>query len=93
MAEKTYHVRQYRPGYFTGFDNSVVYNLPEDKITDTPWSENFKHGDFEKFTVGRYGRELIVEAYYKSGAHWVVGFAVESTDPLAEDWRYKPHTS
>ena len=92
-----YHVRQYRPNYFTGFINDVVYNKTYDQITEAPWFDNFKHGHdggFEKFVIEPYGgEEFIISAYYKNGVHWVVGFAVKADSKFASDWRYKCHES
>ena len=100
MAKKLYHVRQYRPAYFTGFENDVLRDVPYDAILTAPWCENFKHSGLDRFTIKPYRtfedgpyKELIIEAHYKSGEHWVVGFAVETTAPFADDWRYKPHQS
>lgn len=100
MAAPLFHVRQHRPAYFSGFNNDVIRDVPRDAITSVPWCGNFKHSDFDHFTVEPYRsqengpyKELIIEAHYKSGEHWVVGFAVETTHPFATNWRYKPHTS
>jgi hypothetical protein len=84
-----YHVRQYRPNYFSGFDTEFYRNVPYEKITDAPWMENFKHSDFDHFTVTPYSdHELIVEAHYRDGQHWVAAFAVETTHPFAKNFRY-----
>src|SRR5262249_32897584 len=100
-----YLVRQYRPAYFTGFENGVVRDVAYDDITKVPWAENFKHPDFSHFTVEKYGTEpdgeLIIEAHYKTGDHWVVGFALpmdsnmmsNNGDLMRDNWRYKDHKS
>lgn len=97
MEEKLYHVRRYRPAFFSGFDNAVVRDVPHDKIIEAPWLEGFKHHDFERFTLTPYPeydpKELIIEAHYTSGEHWVCGFAVETTHEFAKNWRYEPHQS
>ena len=85
-----YHVRQYRPAFFSGFENEVIRDVPYEGILEAPWCENFKHDDFDHFSISKYGNgELIVEAHYKSGEHWVVGFAIDSAHPFASDWRYE----
>ncbi len=77
MANKTDLVRQYRPNYFSGFNNAVERGVTYENITAIPWAENFKHGGFTKFTVEPYdGDELIVSAHYENGEHWVVAFCV-----------------
>ena len=100
MPETRYHVRQYRPAYFSGFENEVMRDVPYDEILGAPWCKNFVHSDFDRFTITPYRtikdgpyRGLIIEAHYKGGEHWVVGFAVETTQPFADDWRYKPHAT
>jgi hypothetical protein len=91
--EKTYLVRQYRPNYFSGFTNKVVRDVNYDDIINVPWADNFRHSDFEKFTIEPYGKELIISAHYKDGKSWVVGFAVDSDAEFAKDWRYQEHES
>jgi hypothetical protein len=99
--EKTYLVRQYRPGYFSGFEDVVCRNVKYEDIIKVPWCENFKHDDFTEFTISDYHGELIIEAHYASGAHWVVGFALPSDsdlmsnngDLMRDNWRYNPHKS
>ncbi len=88
---KLYRVRQYRPAYFSGFATEIVTGLPRDQLTTAPFCRNFEHHDFKKFTVTSYGNgELVIEAKYKSGASWVVGFAAEEGTEKALDWRYDP---
>jgi len=89
MPDGLFHVRQYRPNYFSGFENEVVRDVPWDKILEVPWMENFRHEGFDRFTVEKYGTEWIIQAHYRDGAHWVAGFAIETTHPFAENWRYK----
>jgi hypothetical protein len=84
-----YHVRQYRPNFFSGFHNDVVRDVEYDDILKAPWFENFRHKGFEKFTISPYDGELIIEAHYANGEHWVAGFAVAVDDPFASNWRYK----
>ena len=99
MTEQLYLVRQYRPGYFSGFVNEVMRDVKFDDITKAPWCENFKHSDFSHFTIEPYGSELIIEAHYRDGKHWVVGFALPMNSEakasdgglLRDNWRYKEH--
>lgn len=85
-----FHVRQYRPAYFSGFENSVCRDVEEDKILDCPWFDNFRHDGFERFTIEPYyGGELIISAHYSDGKHWVAGFAIPVDKPFAKDWRYQ----
>lgn len=98
-----YLVRQSRPAYFSGFENEVFRNIEYDKITEVPFCKNFKHDDFEKFTVEPYGTgdELIIMAHYKNGKSWVVAFALpmdsnmmsNNNDLMRDNWRYRNHTS
>lgn len=92
MTDK-YKVRQYRPAYFTGFDNDVISDVEYDKITEVPFMSNFKHEGFKEFKLSEYGDELIIVAYYGDGKHWVAGFATKEDSMMASDWRYKPHQS
>lgn len=85
---KNYHVRQYRPAWFTGFENEAVRNIPFEEILTCPWFRNFEHEGFRRFTFCEYGDELMISAHYNNGEHWVAGFAVPVDKPLAEDWRY-----
>lgn len=103
--EKLYAVRQYRPGYCTGFENSAVKNIKYEDITKQEWFKNFEHeydGGFDKFVIAAYsGDELIISAYYKNGKHWVAGFALPMSSKekapdgrlLIDNWRYKNHES
>jgi hypothetical protein len=92
-----YLVRQYRPGYFTGFPTSVISGVEEDDITKVPFCENFKHSGFTKFTVEPYSGELIISAHYENGKSWVVGFALPEESTLVapdgglmrDNWRYR----
>ena len=85
-----YHVRQYRPNYFSGYDNEVVHNIEYADILSVPWCENFKSDLFDHFSISKYNEdELIIEAHYKNREHWVVGFAVDTKNAFAQNWRYK----
>lgn len=89
-TDASYHVRQYRPDYFSGFENEVVRDVPYEGILGAPWCKNFVHSDFDRFTIRPYGSngELIIEAHFRSGKSWVVGFAVPADHPFARNWRY-----
>lgn len=97
LASKKYIVRQYRPNFVTGFENSVVHGLTYEEIPAIPWADNFKHSGFSHFTVSPYEGELIIEAHYTDGKHWVVGFALPEDSEikapdgglLRDNWRYK----
>ncbi len=96
-----YLVRQYRPDFVSGFTNKAYRDIELNDITKVPFCENFKHDGFLEFTVKPYGDELIVEAHYSDGKHWVVGFALpdDSTAKasdgglLRDNWRYQDHES
>jgi hypothetical protein len=91
MNEPTYHVRQYRPNYFSGFDNAVVRDVSREAILQAPWFRNFEREGFDHFSVEPCSSgELIISAHYKDGAHWVAGFAVSIKHELAKNWRYAP---
>jgi hypothetical protein len=92
VDERKYRVRQYRPAYFSGFDDFVCLDVSESSIIHQEFMKNFQHGDFDHFSVEPYygTEELIIEAHYKSGKHWVVGFAVEEGTQTARGWRYDP---
>ncbi len=62
-----YHVRQYRPAYFSGFENEVVRGIAKDDILAAPWFRNFEHEGFVRFTVEPYGNgELIPSRFTKT---------------------------
>jgi len=88
-----YLVRQYRPNYFSGFEDAVEGPLPYDQITTASWFKNFQHqydGGFKKFEIEDYGNgELIISAIYNNGKHWVAGFATEVGSRMSKDWRYQ----
>lgn len=95
-----YLVRQYRPNYFSGFENAVVRDVLYDDITNVPWSDGFKQADFKNFVIEPYnGDELIISAKYENGESWVVGFALpdhsvmvsNNGDLMRDNWRYKTH--
>ena len=98
MSDK-YLVRQYRPNYFSGFENAVCRDVTYEGITQVPWCDNFKHDGFKEFKIESYGNELIISAYYEDGERWVVGFALPMGSEamalegglLRDNWRYKPH--
>lgn len=91
-AMTLWHVRQYRPNFFSGFTNGVVRDVPYDDILKAPWFENFRHDGFERFSIEPYYDEQIIEAHYRDGEHMVAGFAVAADHPFASDWRYAPPT-
>jgi hypothetical protein len=93
-----YIVRQYRPAYFSGFEDVVCSGVSRDQITTAPWCEGFKRDGFTHFTVEPYeADELIISAHYSDGQHWVVGFALPDNSIavahdgglLRDNWRYK----
>ena len=100
-----YAIRQYRPGFCSGFENQAVHNIEYDQILEQSWFNNFKHnydGGFDKFVIEPYsGDELIISAKYKNGKSWVAGFALpmdakeKAPDGglLIDNWRYKNHES
>jgi|SRR5882672_8036503 len=99
---KLYAVRQYRPGYCTGFENSVLKNIEYGKILEAPWLVNFKHSNFAKFTIEPYTNdELIISAKYANDESWIAGFALPmDSNEIAPDggllinnWRYREHKS
>jgi hypothetical protein len=83
-----WHVRQYRPNYFSGFENAVCRDVEEDDILKCSWFENFRHEGFERFEIAPYGDEKIISAHYADGNGWVAGFAIPVDHPFAKDWRY-----
>lgn len=89
-----YLVRQYRPAYFSGFEDAVYSGVPEGRWATVPFFKNFMREGFSHFEVTPYGSycdppELIIDAHYTNGEHWVVAFAILETAPFASDWRYK----
>jgi hypothetical protein len=89
-----YHVRQYRPAYFSGFENQVVRDITYDDILKKPeWLQSFQSDDFTNFSIEPYGNELIIIAHYRNGKYWVAAFAINVNHPFAKDWRYTPHVS
>ena len=102
---KLYAVRQYRPGYCTGFKNETFRNIAYNKILDCSFFNNFKgdsDGGFDKFVIEPYSNdELIISAYYNNGKHWVAGFALPMLSKakapdgglMINNWRYKNHES
>lgn len=91
MSEK-WHIRQYRPNYFSGLDTEVYRDLDFDKLLDAdsvPFLNNFKHDGFIDFKIEPYSNgEMIISAKYKNGESWVAAFACQSNHPLADGWRY-----
>lgn len=87
-THQQYHVRQYRPNYFSGFENEVVRDVAFDDILKCSWFKNFEQHGFEHFSFCQYGDELLISAHYENGEHWVAGFAIPIDKPLAADWRY-----
>jgi hypothetical protein len=87
-----YLVRQYRPNFFSGFEDAVATGLAYDEITSAPWFENFRRNGFTEFKIEPYtDDELIVVAHYADGKFYVAGFATKEGSKMARDWRYKPH--
>jgi hypothetical protein len=88
-----YHVRQYHPNFFEGFENTVVHNVSYEDILKPLWFRNFEHHDFHRFEIAPYGNgELIISAHYRSGEQWVAGFAIDTSHELANNWRYHPQS-
>lgn len=93
-----YLVRQYRPNYFSGFENAVYAGIDYDKIILLPFFDNFRHAGFQEFRIEPYSSgEHIITAYYENGKHFVAGFALAETSTaeasdgglLRDNWRYK----
>ncbi len=98
--EQLWHVRQYRPAYFSGFTNSVLRDVTWGQILTAPWLRNFKRDGFLHFSVNDYsGDEKIISAHYKNGEHWVAGFVLPTSSRevapdgglLRDNWRYQEH--
>lgn len=84
-----FHVRQYRPNFFSGFENQVCRDVEEEHILDCRWFDNFRHEGFKDFTLEPYDSgETIIIAHYTDGKYWVAGFAIPVDHPFAKDWRY-----
>lgn len=88
MSKPLYHVRQYRPNYFSGFENEVYHNVSWEVITAVPFMANFRHGKFQRFEIEPYGKEFIISAIFSDGESWVAAFAVSADHEFAKDWRY-----
>jgi hypothetical protein len=80
-----YTVRQYRPAFFSGFDNAVVAHIPEADLMNPdmlPWLKNFQHDRFFEFYVeDGYGKEKIISARMNDGTHWVAAIAEPESKP------------
>jgi hypothetical protein len=97
----TYLVRQYRPNYFSGYENDVYGNVPFGQIISLPFFENFKREGFSHFYIEDSSmpesNEITFSAAYENGEHWVVAFAlpVDSRTKapdgglMRDNWRYK----
>lgn len=90
-----FHVRQYRPNYFTGFENIVVRDVPEDQILQVKFLRDWEARDaedcigFKEWLIEPYpSGELLISATYANGQRWVAAFAVDAAHPMAKDWRY-----
>lgn len=93
MTEQLYHVRQYRPAYFSGFESDVSRDISREQILKAPWLKNFEHDNFSHFTIKHYWKdEEIIEAHYKDGKSWVAGFVIPA-DSGNDGWRYQKHES
>jgi hypothetical protein len=84
-----YHIRKYIPAFCEGFPLPVIYNLTYDELLTPDFVQSHNSRDFDHFEIAPYGKELIIDAHYKSGEHWVVAFAVDASTPFADNWRYK----
>jgi hypothetical protein len=99
---RRYLVRQYAPGFCSGFELDAVNSVEYHDILKVHWCERFKDKEFIGFYLEPYsGDELVFGAKYKDGTSWVVGFALpEDSKDIAPDgglmrnnWRYRPHKS
>lgn len=81
-----YTVRQYRPAFFSGFEDAVVEHVETKDLMNPdvlPWLKNFQHKDdpsyaFVEFYMESYWlNELTISARYNNGKHWVAAIAVE----------------
>jgi len=87
-----WRVRQYRPNFFSGYENEVVPNIEEDKFaTDVPflvqWYNNptLDHMEFKPYS----GDEWILVGHFKNSEYWVAGFATPESKIDPTNWRYK----
>lgn len=86
-------VRQYRPAYFSGFEDEVYRVASFDEATSVPFAARFRSAGFSHFTIEPYDErsgEHIICAHYTKGKYkqWIVAFAIEESAEFAKNWRY-----
>ena len=82
-------IRQYRPSFFSGFENATAEYKTLEELMDIPFVKNFRldprHKEevtdkkFDRYAISDYGEtregeSVVLVAEYKDGQHWVVGF-------------------
>jgi hypothetical protein len=82
----TWLVRQYRPAYFTGFENQVCR---VENILDAEFLQSWKeHSDLSVKDYGD-GEQIVMGKSRDDGKSWVAAFACEDGSDMSKDWRYK----
>jgi hypothetical protein len=83
-------IRQYRPAYFSGFENETRAFTSLKELLNIEWVDNFRKlpngqidPNFHRYSISRHsdhkGYEYALMAEYKNGYYWwVVGFVDEN---------------
>ncbi len=79
-------IRQYRPAYFTGYENEIKEFNSIEELLNIDFVKNFKYlsngevdKDFYQYSIGNNGERDILIAEYKEGYEWwVIGYINEN---------------
>jgi len=70
-------IDQYRPAFFTGFENAKVEFKTKDELLNIEWVKAFAETPrFHQFSVSRYdhGQHVLMAEYREGKEWWVVGY-------------------
>lgn len=79
-------ITQYRPNYFSGFENETVSFSSTEELLEIPFIQNFKHGKFSSFS--KSDNRLMAE--YDDGYEWWVVGMIKSPELVdLPEWKAK----
>ncbi len=80
-------IKQYRPNFFSGFENETVEFATTEELLNVEFVKKFKRDGFSGFALSTYGEQTNLIATYKNGKKWwVVGFIDDVSNVNLSKW-------
>lgn len=88
-------ITQYRPAYFSGFENATVEFESTADLLEIPFVKNFVHNlekPFHRFSMTKSemgGPSMLMAEYDDGHVWWVVGHFRDVADLDLPEWKHK----